>query len=202
MTGIRDLARHLDISIGTVSRALNNRPGVNDKTKTKVLKAAQELGYAPNQAGRSLRKGNTNVVGFVIENASEGMMQGDLFFIRVLDGMQSVLTEHGLSLVALMTPSGQEPEAYLRQIVARRFTDAIVLSATRREDPRISFLAEQNVPFATLGRSLTDGGQPWFDLDFEELIKDAMTRLVALGHRKIALALPKTDLNLRHILRN
>lgn len=201
MTGIRDLARHLNISIGTVSRALNNRPGVNEKTKSKVLKAADELGYAPNQAGRSLRKGNTNVIGFVLETGGEGMLQGDLFFIRVLDGMQSVLSQHGLNLVALMTPSKTDPEAYLRQIVARGFTDGLVLSATRRRDPRISYLAAQKLPFATLGRSLTDGGQPWFDLDFEGLIADAIGRLAAKGHQKIALALPRADLNLRHIMR-
>ncbi len=200
MTGIRDLARHLNISIGTVSRALNDRPGVNLKTKTRVLKAAGDLGYVPNQAGRSLRKGNTNVVGFVLEIDNQGMMQGDLFFVRVLEGMQSVLSGQGLNLVTLLSPSSMSPEEYLKEIVARRFTDGLVLSATRRNDPRISFLAKQNLPFVTLGRSLTDGRQPWFDLDFDGMIADAVGRLAANGHTHIALALPPTDLNLRYLM--
>ncbi len=200
LTGIRDLARHLDISIGTVSRALNDKPDVNQDTKSKVLKAAAELGYVPNQAGRALSKGRTNVIGFVLQTDSEGMMQGDLFFIRVFDGMQSVLTQHGLNLVALLSPSTVDPETYLKQIVARRFTDALVLSSIHRNDARISYLSDQNLPFATLGRSLTDVGQPWLDLDFDGVVEDAIRRLIAKGHSKIALALPRSDLNLRHIM--
>lgn len=200
MTGIRDLARHLNISIGTVSRALNNKPDISEATKTKVLSAAQELGYVPNQAGRSLRKGNTNVVGFVMHLGNEGMIYGDLFFIRVFDGMQSVLSQHGLNLVALLSPNSEDPDAYLRQIVAQKFTDALVLSSIRREDSRISYLAEQNLPFATLGRSLIDGGQPWLDLDFDGMVSDAMERLASKGHRVIAIAPPFADLNLHHLM--
>ena len=57
LTGIRDLARHLDISIGTVSRALNDKADVNPETRERVREAAAKLGYSPNQSGRSLRRG-------------------------------------------------------------------------------------------------------------------------------------------------
>src|SRR6188768_3395143 len=59
MKGIRRLAQHLDISIGTVSRALNGKPDVNEQTRQRVLEAAAAMGYVPNQAGRALRKGST-----------------------------------------------------------------------------------------------------------------------------------------------
>ena len=61
MIGIKRLAQHLNVSIGTVSRALNNRPDVNDETRKRVLEAARELGYVANQSGRSLRRGQTGV---------------------------------------------------------------------------------------------------------------------------------------------
>ena len=57
MKGIRELAEHLDISIGTVSRALNGKPDVNEETRKRVLEAAESLGYVANQSGRALRKG-------------------------------------------------------------------------------------------------------------------------------------------------
>ena len=63
---IHDLARHLNISIGTVSRALNGRSNVSEKTRQRVLEAAKSLGYSPNQSGRSLRSGSTGMVGFMI----------------------------------------------------------------------------------------------------------------------------------------
>jgi len=200
MTSIKDLAQHLGVSIGTVSRALNDKFDVKPATRERVLKAAAELGYVPNQAGRSLRQGSTGLVGFVLETSSEGMMQGDLFFIRVFDGMQSVLSEHGLHLMVMMSPSSETSDAYLQKIVGRRLADALVLSATRRIDPRVDLLADRNIPFVTLGRSQTDRGQPWLDLDFEGMVTDAIARLHAGGHRRIALAIPSQELNLRCVM--
>lgn len=56
---IRALARHLDLSIGTVSRALNGRKDVREATRVRVLEAVAALGYVPNQAGQTLRRGQT-----------------------------------------------------------------------------------------------------------------------------------------------
>ncbi|KZM47609.1 hypothetical protein OA90_24955 [Labrenzia sp. OB1] len=200
MTSIKDLAQHLGVSIGTVSRALNDKFDVKPATRERVLKAAAELGYVPNQAGRSLRQGNTGLVGFVLETSSEGMMQGDLFFIRVFDGMQSVLSEYGLHLMVMMSPSSEKSDEYLQKIVGRRLADALVLSSTRRIDPRVDLLADQNIPFVMLGRSQTDRGQPWLDLDFEGMVTDAIERLHARGHRRIVLAVPRQELNLRYVM--
>ncbi|WP_196258093.1 LacI family DNA-binding transcriptional regulator [Pelagibacterium limicola] len=199
MVGIKRLAEHLDISIGTVSRALNNRPDVNPETRQRVLDAAAALGYAPNQAGRSLRKGATGVVGFMMQTGSEITGDGDTFFMSVFDGVQSVLIRHGLDLVVLLCSSREDPDAYLRRTVARGFADALIISATRRKDPRIDFLAKRGIPFIALGRSLSDAGHPWYDLDFEGFARSAIARLTARRHKKIALAAPADDINLGHV---
>ena len=64
--GIRQLANELHLSIGTVSRALNDRPDVNPETRARVKAAAARAGYVPNQSGRSLRSGRTGIVAAVI----------------------------------------------------------------------------------------------------------------------------------------
>ncbi|WEX90733.1 substrate-binding domain-containing protein [Sinorhizobium garamanticum] len=199
MKGIRRLAQHLDISIGTVSRALNGKPDVNEETRKRVLEAAAELGYVPNQSGRSLRQGTTNIIGFMIQTGTEITGQGDIFFMSVFDGVQAVFAEHKLDLVALLCSSQEDPNDYLRRVVARGFADGLILSATQRNDPRIEFLAERNIPFVTLGRSLTDAGQPWLDLDFEGMAQAAIDRLVARGHSRIAVTRPHDDVNLGYI---
>ncbi|MDK1374692.1 MULTISPECIES: LacI family DNA-binding transcriptional regulator [unclassified Sinorhizobium] len=199
MKGIRRLAQHLDISIGTVSRALNGKPDVNEETRRRVLQAATELGYVPNQSGRSLRQGTTNIIGFMMQTGTEITGQGDIFFMSVFDGVQAVFARHKLDLVALLCSSEEDPNDYLRRVVARGFADALILSATQRDDPRIEFLAERNIPFVTLGRSLTDAGQPWLDLDFEGMAQASIDRLVARGHRRIAITRPHDDINLGYI---
>lgn len=199
MTGIRRLAQHLDISIGTVSRALNGRPDVNEETRKRVLEAAAELGYVPNQSGRSLRQGTTNIIGFMMQTGTEITGQGDTFFMSVFDGVQTVFARHHLDLVALLCSSQEDPDDYLRRVVARGFADGLILSATQRHDPRLEFLAKRKIPFATLGRSLTDVGQPWLDLDFEGMAQTGIDRLVAKGHRRIAVTRPHDDVNLGYI---
>lgn len=199
MTGIRRLAEHLNISIGTVSRALNGKPDVSEETRKRVLEAAAALSYAPNQAGRALRKGSTGVVGFMMQTGTEITAEGDVFFMSVFDGVQEVFARHQLDLIALLCSSEEDPHAYLQRIVARGFADALIISATRRHDKRIAFLAERNIPFVALGRSLADANHPWLDLDFEGMAQTGVARLVDKGHRRIGIFAPLDDINLGHV---
>jgi DNA-binding LacI/PurR family transcriptional regulator len=196
MIGIKRLAEHLNVSIGTVSRALNGKPDVNEATRKRVFEAAAELGYVPNQAGRALRKGSTGVVGFMMQTGSQITGEGDVFFMSVFDGVQTVFARHQLDLVALLCSSEEDPDAYLQRVVARGFADALIISATKRQDHRIDYLAENGIPFVALGRSLTDAGQPWLDLDFEGMAETGVNRLVAKGHRRIGVFAPIDDTNL------
>ncbi|WP_117189993.1 LacI family DNA-binding transcriptional regulator [Rhizobium terrae] len=199
MKGIRRLAEHLDISIGTVSRALNGKPDVNEETRRRVLEAAEQLGYVANQSGRALRKGSTGVIGFMMQTGREITGQGDIFFMSVFDGVQTVLARHKLDLVALLCSSEEDPDDYLKRMVARGFADGIILSATRRHDARFEFLARHSIPFITLGRSLTDVGQPWIDLDFEGMAEMSIERLARAGHSRIGFVWPHGDLNLGYV---
>src|SRR3954454_9630289 len=105
MKGIRQLAKHLDVSIGTVSRALNGKPDVNEETRRRVLAAAEELGYVDNQSGRSLRQGTTNAIGLMIESSKETVENSDNFFLGLTGGLQSVLARHKRDPVMLACPS-------------------------------------------------------------------------------------------------
>ncbi|SIQ38180.1 transcriptional regulator, LacI family [Rhizobium sp. RU35A] len=199
MKGIRQLADHLDISIGTVSRALNGKPDVNDETRRRVLEAAEKFGYVANQAGRSLRKGATGIIGFMMQTGHEITGQGDTFFMSVFDGVQTVLARHKLDLVALLCSSEEDPDAYMKRVVARGFADGIILSATRYRDDRFGTLHKAGIPFISLGRSRSDVGQPWYDLDFEGMAETAIDRLVAKGHKKIAIGRPEGEINLGYV---
>lgn len=196
MKGIRQLAERLNISIGTVSRALNGRPDVNDETRKRVLEAAAEMGYVPNQSGRSLRQGTTNAVGFMIESGFDVAGNPDNFFLGVFDGVQTVLSRHHLDLVVLPCATDEDPTQYLQRMVTRRLVDALIISATHRTDRRIELLNKAHIPFIALGRSATPGNHPWLDLDFEGVANRAIDRLVAKGHRRIAVGVPSNDINL------
>lgn len=198
--GIKELARHLNISIGTVSRALNGHPEVNAETRRRVLEAAERLGYAPDQAGRSLRKGTINTVAFVL-STDRTSKQDALFFMELCHGIQDVLSRHELDLVMHFNKPGDGMLDRVRRVVERRQADAIILAETGLDDARLDYLSERSFPFATLGRSLSGGTHPWIDLDFDFAMRAAIERLVGFGHTRIALTTGRPGLMLDRVLR-
>jgi DNA-binding LacI/PurR family transcriptional regulator len=191
---IRELARHLNISIGTVSRALNGKADVNPQTRARVFEAAARLGYAPTQSGRSLRRGATGMIGMMIPTSRKTAL-GDTIFMAVVDGLRGFLSGHNLDLVLLLCGPEEDAYDYTRRVVERRIVDGLIIADTQRIDPRIDYLIERKVPFVTFGRSASGGTQPWVDMDFEGMATDAVRRLVRLGHRHIGMATPASEIN-------
>lgn len=199
-SSIHDLARHLNISIGTVSRALNGRADVNADTRQRVLEAAKKLNYSPNQSGRSLRQGATRSIAFMLQPHPGDQQYGEPFFIPFLTGLQARLADYDLDLMVVMGEPGQYQQERLRRVVETRRADAVVLANTRREDDRIDYLSKAGFPFATLGRSQSGGDTyPSLDIDFERAGDEAVDRLVARGHRRIAAIRPSHDLNFGYL---
>jgi DNA-binding LacI/PurR family transcriptional regulator len=194
LIGIRDLARHLNISIGTVSRALNDRADVNPLTRQRVREAAAKLGYSPNQSGRSLRRGKTDLVAMIVPSRSDDTLINTVF-LSVLDGLKRRLGEDGLDLAIFLEGEKDGRLASLRRVTERGLADALIIADTRAADPRVEYLAKLRRPFVTFGRTKAAARHAWVDPDFEAAIEGAVDHLAALGHRRIGLALPKIDTN-------
>ena len=201
LTGIRGLARHLNISIGTVSRALNGKADVNPETRRRVLEAAAALGYSPNQSGRSLRNGKTNLIGVLIPTSREKTLL-DFGFAEVLDGIRRVFEEHGHELAVFLYAGGDDPFAHMRRIAERRLADGLVIADTLRTDPRIDYLLEKEIPFVAFGRSRSGGLHQWVDIDFPGAVTQAVNRLTKQGHRRIGLVLTDKELHFLGLVRD
>lgn len=195
MRGIARLAKELGISTGTISRALNDRPDVSAATRELVLATAKRLGYAPNQAARTLALGTTRSIGFMMDLDREAAASSEYFFMGVFDGIQTVFAEHNLDLLVLPRPTKADAVSYLQRYVSRGVFDGMILAATQRTDPRIELLESAGLPFATLGRSGSGKDYPWIDLDFEGVANAAVDRLAAAGHRRIAVTVPSDNIN-------
>lgn len=192
--GIRLLARELNLSIGTVSRALNDRPDVNDETRARVKAAARRAGYVPDQSGRSLRKGRTGIVAAIIPTAGLGI-QSDGGLLRLLEGCRRGLRRQELDLIVLFRGPDEDPLEHLHRIVSRRIADAILLNQTRTQDPRIAYLRDARIEHVALGRSEGSGSTDWVDFDFESAAASAARLFIADGHRRLALVLSDFEMN-------
>jgi DNA-binding LacI/PurR family transcriptional regulator len=202
MRGLTRLAKELGLSTATVSRALNNMPGVHKKTRQRVHDAALRIGYEPNQAARTLALGRTKSIGFMIDLDPDSASGGDNFFMGVFDGVQSVLEPEGLDLLVLPCPKRQDRFAHLDRVVARRVVDGMIISGTEKVDSRIDLLKSSNMPFVAFGRTDSPHEYSWVDLDFEGVARAAVDRLVAQGHSRIAITVPFGDLNFGAVFHN
>ena len=195
---IRELARHLNVSIGTVSRALNGKSDVNEETRRRVLAAADELGYSPNQSGRSLRQGVTGMIALILPTNGK-MALADTIFMEVLEGLRAFLDGRNLDLMVLLSGPEENAYAYLRRVAARRLADGLIIAETQRSDPRIDYLIEKDIPFVAFGRSESGSGYPWVDLNFEQVAEDAVGHLASLGHERIAVATAASEINYSYV---
>lgn len=183
--GIRELADELQLSVATVSRALNDRPDVNPETRARVKARALQWGYAPNLSGRSLRRGRTGMVATLVPSFGAGIGPT---FLAVLEGARRVLSAAGFDLVVMFRGPEEDRVEAMRRMLDRWVADAVVITETLTADARVSLLRERGVEFVCFGRTGRAEDEPvCVDFDFVGAVHDAVGRFVASGHRRFAL---------------
>src|SRR6266496_6299134 len=104
-TTIYDIADKLNVSIATVSRALQDDPVVNKKTRKKIYELAEELGYRSNHFARNLRQQHTRTIGFIVHELNSN------FITSVLAGIEKITTEAGYDLIIAHSSESYAKEA-------------------------------------------------------------------------------------------
>lgn len=184
---LKALSQSLGLSPTTVSRALAGYSDVSATTRERVVEAAKRAGYQPDAAARRLATGRADAVGIVYPFHPYGATGlGDPRFVDVVAGLSDGLAEVGLDLIIAAARPQTELDTY-RRMIANRRVDALVVANTLRDDPRIHFLQEKGFPFLAYGRTHSVRPYAWFDFDNQAGARLAAERLIALGHRRIAL---------------
>lgn len=179
---IRSVAREAGVSVSTVSRALNGYDDVNAETRRRVQEAAERLGYRASHAASTLRRKQTDTVTFMVSKPWTKFV--DPYFLGIIDGLEMALTANGMDLQVTMARDFDSELDVIRRAVERDRSDALIFARTRPEDERIDWLQERGFPFLTVGRTLKNT-HSFVDRDQVKLGREAVRRLVALGHRRI-----------------
>jgi LacI family transcriptional regulator len=181
---LKMLSESLGLSQTTVSRALNGYTDVAEATRRRVKEAAAAMGYQPDPLARRLATGRTDTIGMVFPFSATEF--GDHRFGEVVAGLTEGLAQHNMDLSIIPTRPETELETYARMIDSRR-VDAFIVGWTQVTDPRIALLQTRGFPFLAYGRTETRKAYAWFDFDNEAGARLAVERLLALGHRRIAI---------------
>lgn len=181
---ITDVARAAGVSTAVVSYALNGRPGVSAATRERVLRIAEEFGWRPDVAARSVR-GGPRTVGLIVADRP-GTVARDPGFLDLVEGARAVLAERHLSLVVQLVDAAEDVARTYRQWWAERRFDVVIVPDVLADKPRAAALARVRASAVLLG-PCSGPDVPtavWFDED--QVASAALSGLAGLGHRDVA----------------
>ena len=178
---IRQVAVHAGVSEAAVSYALNNRPGVSEQTRARVLAAARDLGWAPNIAARSLGTAKANAVGLVLVRPPRVMIV-DSWFTQMLSGVEAELNRNDIALVLHLVDRIEDTIDVYRKWWAGRHVDGVILTDLRAGE----IAAGDLLPAAVIGGKPGLDGCSTVDADVAGTARVIVGYLRALGHRTIA----------------
>jgi len=182
---ISDVAAAAGVSKTLVSYALNNRPGVRESTRARIVETARSMGWTPSLPARALSASRAYAVGLVFEKSPEALAS-DQYYTSLMAGLQSVLSTSQYSLVTEVVESPEaERDAYLRLAHDGR-VDGMVIVDLRQDDPRFALLREAGLAFVSLGWPPQRTTMPVLVYDESQAITDVVQHLVDLGHRRVA----------------
>lgn len=184
---LKDVAARAGVSYQTVSKVLNNQANVSPETEERIWQAVQELGYRPNISARNLRTQSSNLIGYAWRQ-TVGNVQRPILdqFVYNAAFMVEAQGYHLLTFLVDGNDDKLDVRPY-RELYAQRQVEGFILADTNYNDPRIAYLMEQNVPFASFGRANEAWDFCWVDVDGRYGIRLVVDHLVEQGHRRIAL---------------
>ncbi|WP_119731689.1 LacI family DNA-binding transcriptional regulator [Thermomonospora amylolytica] len=174
---IRDVAQASGVHVSTVSRTFSAPHLVNAETRTRVLAVAEQLGYRPNRAARSLTTGRTNNIGLIVADLANP------FFPPLIKAAQAAARRQDYHLFVADTDENPAEEEDLVLAFSKQ-VDGIVLCSPRLSNKALEKLAKR-VPFVLVNRRIR--GLTTVVMDVAQGARAAMEHLAGLGHRRVAL---------------
>lgn len=182
---IADIAERAGVSKVAVSYALNDRPGVSAETRALIKRIATEIGWRPNSAAKALNGARARSVGLAIARPARTLAVQP-FFMEMISGIESELSPHSFAVtLQVVGDHAQEIETYHRWWGERR-VDGVIVVDLHVDDPRIGELQSLDMPAVVVGHPSVAGDLTAVWSDDAEAIRETVTYLYALGHRRIA----------------
>ena len=181
---LKSLAKELNLTEATVSRALNDYSDISANTKQRVNSLAIEKNYFANTTAKRLASGKSETIGYIMpwdddHNASP-------YLYGVLEGLVEVTQSMGYDLIIMKPRNYDEELALFTKLTKSKHLEGIIISRTLIDDPRIDWLKKLNIPFVSHGRSGNRNDFAWYDVDNFLDFENITNFLIDLGHRKIA----------------
>lgn len=177
---IKDIARELNISHSTVSRALNDSPLIPQSTTEKIRKTAADMGYLHSAAARSLKTNRSQALGVIVSNID------DPFFGEILQGIEEVAQEYGYSLFMAASQHDNEKEKHIVQVMRERRVDGVIICSALFSAEQSGEFAKYGVPIVVVNNQAAETYRYSIYHDDIDGSREITRHLIELGHQRIA----------------
>lgn len=182
MVSIKDIANACGVSAATVSKALHDQKDVGKATKEKIKRTAEEMGYFPNAAARSLKTNRSNNIGVLYQDeAAMGLTHE--YFAGVLNGLKTQAEKRGYDLTFINTNLVGQKMSYLEHCRYRNF-DGVVIVCASFEKPEVQELMSSKLPVVTI--DYVHDSCTAVSSNNVKCMTDLMDYIIEMGHKKIA----------------
>jgi len=177
---IKDIAREAGVSVTTVSRVLNNKADVSDKTREKVLKIIDRLNYNPNSIARGLVMNKTYTIGLIVPDISNA------FFAEIAKAIEDELREYGYSVIFCNTDNDKDREKESIDLLRSKQVDGLIGAFSHDSKDEVLALGKAGFPIVQIDRLVDDSQIPSVIIDNILSGYEATEYLIKKGHRRIA----------------
>lgn len=175
---IRDVARHAQVSVASVSRVLNRPHDVSEKTRTRVADAVRSLGYVPHAGARSLSLARTNAIGVVLPD-----FHGE-FFSEIVRGMDREASRHGYMLLLANVHAGSEQSTNALRAMRGR-VDGLIILAPHLSESELADALPARTPAVLINSRGDAGGHPSVRLDNAAGARAVADHVISLGCKQV-----------------
>ncbi|HLP18046.1 MAG TPA: LacI family DNA-binding transcriptional regulator [Bacteroidota bacterium] len=179
---ISEIAKLANVSKSAVSIVLNSKPGISEKTRSKILDIIKQYNYRPSHIAKSLAAKETKSIGLIIKEIDNP------YFAKVMKGVYDACAQLGYSvLLGSSELSGKKESEIIHALLGMK-VDGLLISPLQRGDSDFSYLADlqrRNYPLVVLGE-IQNYSTNSVDIDNFAAAYDAVSYLIGLGHTRIA----------------
>src|SRR5277367_6650884 len=177
---IRTIARAANVSIATVSRAMNHVASVNPEIAKRVWKVIDELDYFPNTQARALVSGRSKLFGLIVSEITNP------FFPELIQGFEDIAVAHGYEILVSSTNHDPKRMSHCIRRMLERKVEGVAIMTFGIEEPLLDQLAKRKVPMVFIDVGPDRPGVSVLKVDYHHGIRQAVQHLAALGHRNIS----------------
>ncbi len=183
MTTLKELAAILDISVSTVSKALNDSHEISDKTRDRVKELAAELNYKPNRIAQQLKTNKSKTIGIILPTVTNP------FFAEVLHGIEMAATNNDYDIIVCLSNETMDKEERSLELLSNGSVDGFIMAVARESQVKeqtqhIQTILDSKIPVLMFDRVVDEINCDKVIVDDFQSVYEATEYLIEKEHRK------------------